>query len=1205
MEKRGIKRQFNLKLMIFFILFILIIAVILTALFFNFYNSNEISSRNINPSQKNNDMSRFLSKNISEQGLNAVANFFGFSWLFKESGPIIKAAGLPLCPGGTYFCSGDKCAGSYGYYDPTKCPLKKCLFAATCVPSDGNYDNHDNWICAYSADIGKSCSISGSNGICDSNGDCKIIPTQECNQMCDSITLLCKDTLECVNGRCKASGCGAEGQDDNCKCCTSPCHRNEYNGVGTCTFTFNNNEMVCANFLCGAGFPSCANCMQCDSGMGNTCQPVVADGIDLNCDKDNICAKHDCDGTGQCKLNSFLPDFTKCRRIVPDDGFCYNGKCVECNTNNDCKLKNPDKPLCHEDLCVGCLSDSDCSPSKPLCDLNPGTAKDPNPLYRNCRERWVCGDSIVQKPNDDNFDEECDEGKYCFNTIKNIIIPCTKDSECTGIGDNLCSPRDSATCWSSCRKRGCGDKILEKNPPFNEQCDNGEGNDALSCYSGDAESNIVCNSRNYFLNPYKDKERIDWCTTKCKFPSCINSGEVKCDTCGYCNKGLAANIALKDGTGFFVPVDPLTRNFDFYDGVVFDNDGIGLSHRTFNIEYTASPGIGMELYSIIDPGKRIVRTDKNSFTIKGHHILCFIYGPPVTANFRFWGNQPGTVDVKITSFFSNLKGEPLFGVYQPSYETKHYKIKLIDEKYLGYCFDNFDNKECTDSNGKKGVCKSGKCSSFCTNIMDCPNGYFCHNNECIIQTCDNLFKKPYSECSNNPLVCCKSGGCCNSNKLPPGSNNVCCKDNEYCDLKPINGIFSIGLFSRTIDYVQPSCNLKSCLDPAKPVLCPNKPVVGVNPICCPSGSICLEYSPTVPGFTPSQPLPKTAACGKNTCNADETPCPSSGNPFSGGVQCCDKYSVCIPKIKAFYPMPLCVADITKTKPGYDPCPGTGENWGWATRWCRKGFETCVIQGGYPDCFPIEQITGSPVKTKSTSIYFVREKGPHSLNGKAYVIKPHINFTNPIEIIFNYSNYNYPEPETYKYDDHDSVIASCNSELLGEINHIFDGIDKTINLDDLTVNIPGNATNESLGLVIEEYNLSDCYEKKPDQIDSVLSVLKGFSELDKFCSLNASEGCLFDLETTDSSSASASGGGTFIKKPVNKSGVESAETESSSYSDAYNFNNSFSPVEKEKPLVKKNYLYIIIIAVVIIAFSLIFLRIIFIRKKPRKLVKKNK
>jgi len=127
-------------------------------------------------------------------------------------------------------------------------------------------------------------------------------------------------------------------------------------------------------------------------------------------------------------------------------------------------------------------------------------------------------------------DEECDNGTQC----EDGTTPCDDDGDCTGIGDELCRPRNgdgcSANCLTETGNEVCGNGILEAG----EACDDGNPNDSDGCDSNCRSENCG----NGTLDPGEEcddggTEDYDGCSAFCT----VNFGDLDY----HCGDGVINN----------------------------------------------------------------------------------------------------------------------------------------------------------------------------------------------------------------------------------------------------------------------------------------------------------------------------------------------------------------------------------------------------------------------------------------------------------------------------------------------------------------------------------------------------------------------------------------------------------------------------------------------------------------------------------------
>ena len=381
-------------------------------------------------------------------------------------------------------------------------------------------------------------------------------------------------------------------------------------------------------------------------------------------------------------------------------------------------------------------------------------------------------------------------------------------------------------------------------------------------------------------------------------------------------------------------------------------------------------------------------------------------------------------------------------------------------------------------------------------------------------TCSSTYGTDYEVCglskSNAGAPCCKNGNCCtldspnvqaklaelkkinpvlNTNDISLSAGPYCCKSSEECNIfiamYKLSPALGAGLM----------CSVKEtngCLPEEK--VCK-----GTFNICCSKDSACLTYTKSSPvpvfSFVEDFLIPN---CGYNKCPDGTTqyPANSKDNPYKGGILCCDnayeKGIIAPPKNwLESVPVPICAP--IKEKPGFMICKGTGEFFGntvdgvspWARRWCHIGIEKCGNEpDGAPICINLAQDVGKVSRTSSFSVYMARDPGLFTLNGIAYVIKPHILLSSQASISFNLSE---SSLSYYKYSNESGVLDSCNSTLLSKIEKTIGASGGSIVLDNISVDLSPFSLDKDTSLTIEEYELKDCAPvSRKDNFDYTLS-----------------------------------------------------------------------------------------------------------------------
>jgi hypothetical protein len=111
---------------------------------------------------------------------------------------------------------------------------------------------------------------------------------------------------------------------------------------------------------------------------------------------------------------------------------------------------------------------------------------------------------------------------------------------------------------------------------------------------------------------------------------------------------------------------------------------------------------------------------------------------------------------------------------------------------------------------------------------------------------------------------------------------------------------------------------------------------------------------------------------------------------------------------------------------------------------------------------------------SNSVYMIRKASQFDVNGDAYIVSPKINFSVPVEVNFDYSNYGSEnEFKTYKYSDEQEVLILCDNNVLKSASKIISPDGGSINFDEMIMTFPKNSVLNNINISIVKYNLSNC------------------------------------------------------------------------------------------------------------------------------------
>ncbi len=417
------------------------------------------------------------------------------------------------------------------------------------------------------------------------------------------------------------------------------------------------------------------------------------------------------------------------------------------------------------------------------------------------------------------------------------------------------------------------------------------------------------------------------------------------------------------------------------------------------------------------------------------------------------------------------------------------EIHVVGSEKIGICYNGKciesicnpppkDCEKCDDKlNPPKAVADTNKDGAGCN--INGKEGY-CKNGKCVERTCKNLgLGQSCGSSDFSQLNCCKNypiEKCCSKGNV--GTEACCIHGN---DANPMQ--ICSTLAGRSI------CLWNVCADPSRPVRCPSTGMADKT-TCCPTGSVCIYQGGGL--------FPKIYSCGKKSCGTGEFKCPSSKNPFGGGVLCCKTGFEECDSVAGYY---VCKEQECPTTEFI--CQGArGTDYESVTLCCKKGIKTCALHpSGFPRCVNAGSPQGNPSQTSSTSIYMVRDKNEFSLNGKAYLIKPHLTFEVPITIILDDNNYERENLETYKYQNHEVIFNNCESTLQNKISKTIEPAGGAIALEGkITIEIPRYALSEEKTITIEEHLLRNCYA--PEENDDQAEILQIFEKKESGITTNA-------------------------------------------------------------------------------------------------------
>jgi len=416
----------------------------------------------------------------------------------------------------------------------------------------------------------------------------------------------------------------------------------------------------------------------------------------------------------------------------------------------------------------------------------------------------------------------------------------------------------------------------------------------------------------------------------------------------------------------------------------------------------------------------------------------------------------------------------------------------LDSECQGCLGCDTNTGNCIKNNNKNGLmCDTS--SGFLNPDSTNADG-FCLSGECKKRDVNNLgLTQPCNSDGGIGLKGCKAYPneiCCNAQTGGGDAGTETCCEFE----NPNNPVSVCSKVGHSLKGEYTSVCSKNICPADKPVRCPSTGFADRNE-CCASGSSCLSSGGKW-GF------PKLMYCGKPVCDNSKGeyiwPPVGTKNPFNerNAVYCCTKYETGI--IVSDYP----ICKPTSCEQGMITCKyqGNYKDAIGTVMCCKPGIETCGYHpGGMPRCISIADLVQGQVsgnnfnfETQTTSVYMIRNKIDFTLNGKAYVITPHVEFNVPVSVSIDYSDVNPDAVDTYKYSNHEAVLESCTNSVLSSVSKIIRQAGGVVNLNNkIKLEMPSEALNEETEFKIEEYNLENCYEIEKDNgvIETILGLLK--------------------------------------------------------------------------------------------------------------------
>ncbi|MBS3079106.1 hypothetical protein J4218_03220 [Candidatus Pacearchaeota archaeon] len=697
-----------------------------------------------------------------------------------------------------------------------------------------------------------------------------------------------------------------------------------------------------------------------------------------------------------------------------------------------------------------------CQPTTQTCVTELGCACGAG--YFPCVDGMICQNGICERP------------PYCGDFICNNGETCSSCKDdcgfCTDFcGDLKCNNQETCqSCPGDCG--GCGSQYF----CGDSKCTSGES--CSSCPKDCGTCPTTCGNTLCDSNIGETCKNCPGdCGQCCGNKKCDSNFEETCGSCpGDCGK-CCGNLACDKGLGETCSICPQDCG---QCPTSCPSPFVSVNDPGYQ---TASSGFPNTLKTVSEIPRSASFSVTNPNSIESEIIVLASTSNPEKVSFFNSYPKLGPGESKQINFFiaSNKKGEESPVTYEAFSRPSNNgaPVSIGTANMMAYAL--------SDSVSSDGVFSTG--TEYCK--LDPQKEK---------EECTKIFGSD-PEYGNNPkaigLDCCYKknsdglGGLCSGNT--PG-DAFCCKPNEKCYT------FASGM------NVLPYCKIeKECLPKDKMQRCDS----ANKNICCKKEDTCVTWA--------RRGVPQVSFCGKQQCNlaAGETNCK---NPYlTKGEYCCTKDEKCgnivkKTKLGGMLPLtirlPLCIPQLCPT--GFEPIKGVGpvfsttEEGMTIQRCCNTATEIgSTNPNGVPVCYNKADRVGGNSQTATTSVYMIREKDNMILDGIAYIIKPHVNFSIAANVSMSYSKYpDTTKIETYKYTDHDGILAACTSKkALKTVSVTIGKKGGKINYGEFTMTIPKNALKTNVKFTLVQYNLSGCYiPGQTDEMDQVSEVLSSAEAL---------------------------------------------------------------------------------------------------------------